>query len=106
MSIMKKGFVYKTLEKISNLFFPEYFTRIFLFETGIFKTRLSSKKRSRKYAGKKELYVNVGAGESGKGGWVNVDVFYHPRINLIWDCRKSIPLDNDSVKFIFTEHFI
>jgi len=50
--------------------------------------------------------VNLGCGLSGKIGWVNVDIIKFPNVNCIYDCRKSLPFPENSVKSIFCEHFI
>jgi predicted SAM-dependent methyltransferase len=49
--------------------------------------------------------VNIGAGNTGRQGWVNVDMVKTPEINCIYDCRKKLPFSTASVKGIFCEHF-
>ncbi len=61
--------------------------------------------RSR-YRNAKDLLVNLGAGKHGKPGWINVDIKKEPGINCLYDCRKSLPFPDNSVKGIFCEHFL
>ena len=49
--------------------------------------------------------MNIGPGLLGKPGWVNVDVSKGPNVNCLYDCRKSLPFPDESVKGIFCEHF-
>ena len=37
-------------------------------------------------------------------GWVNVDIIKAPEI-VCWDCRRSLPFEDESAAFIFAEHF-
>ena len=54
----------------------------------------------------RDVFVNVGAGRSGKKGWVNIDACYSTNITLTCDCRGKLPLPNGCAKGIFTEHFL
>ncbi len=67
--------------------------------------RFLSSRTPRRYRAKRDLVVNVGAGDKGKPGWVNIDVVKAPGINCLYDCRKKLPFPDDSVKGIFSEHF-
>src|SRR5208282_5837473 len=51
------------------------------------------------------MLVNIAPGVHGKPGWVNVDVFKGPNVNCLYDCRKSLPFPDESVRAIFSEHF-
>lgn len=57
------------------------------------------------YKGRRDLLVNIGCGDRGKPGWENVDMFRSPGVNCIYDCRRSLPFADNTVKAIFTEHF-
>jgi len=80
------------------------FTPLF-FELRVALVRFRSRKTPRKYSNAKGLLVNLGAGDKGKPGWVNLDVFREATVNCIWDCRKRLPFPDGTVKAIFTEHF-
>jgi predicted SAM-dependent methyltransferase len=60
----------------------------------------------RRFAAARDLRVNLGAGSSGREGWVNVDLFDLPGVNCVWDSRKRLPFADDSVEMIFSEHFV
>ncbi|HEX9990359.1 MAG TPA: methyltransferase domain-containing protein [Chloroflexia bacterium] len=69
------------------------------------RVRFASRRVPGRYAGARELLVNLGAGDKGKPGWVNVDVLKLPNVNCVYDCRKKLPFPENSVKGIFCEHF-
>jgi predicted SAM-dependent methyltransferase len=75
------------------------------FELQMFAVRLKTRGGHRRYAGRRNLLVNVGAGNSGKTGWVNVDGFPGPGVNCLADARTRLPFDDNSVRGIFSEHF-
>lgn len=112
-----KNFVYKAIALYPYLNIQQKLTRIL--EQAIpqhgylsFQNELSaalhsakSKTVPKQYDKAKGLLVNLGAGTYGKLGWVNVDISPAPGINCVYDCRKSLPFPNESVKGIFSEHF-
>ena len=59
-----------------------------------------------RFRGKKGLKVNIGPGPNARDHWVNVDIVARDGINLVHDCRKSLPFDDDSVTCIFMEHVL
>lgn len=55
------------------------------------------------------IKLNVGCGTDYKKGWINIDNNSDDNIeklDLNWDLRNPLPYDDDSVDFIFNEHFI
>jgi predicted SAM-dependent methyltransferase len=82
-----------------NTFIP------FVFEIYLAWIRLTSRNAYSKYKDAKDLLVNLGCGAKGKQGWINVDAFKAPNVNCVFDCRKSLPFPDNSVKGIFCEHF-
>jgi predicted SAM-dependent methyltransferase len=53
--------------------------------------------------------LNVGCGTDYKKGWINIDNNSDENIeklDLNWDLRKPLPFPDNSVDFIFNEHFI
>jgi predicted SAM-dependent methyltransferase len=67
--------------------------------------RLGGGRVKRQFSSADNLLVNVGAGLQGKPGWVNVDGWKNPNVNCLYDCRKSLPFPDESVRGIFCEHF-
>lgn len=53
-----------------------------------------------------DLLVNVGCGPFGLSDWVNLDLFPHPNVTLIADCRRWLPFANSSCLGIHVEHFL
>ena len=75
------------------------------FEIHVSRVRFKSRSVRKQFERCDNVLVNLGAGPHGKPGWINVDVYELPSINCVYDCRKSLPFRNDSVKGIFCEHF-
>jgi predicted SAM-dependent methyltransferase len=67
-------------------------------------TNASWRVRAR-YRNQRGFLLNIGCGACGKPGWVNLDFYNLPGVNCVYDCRKDLPFSDNSVKFIFTEHF-
>jgi predicted SAM-dependent methyltransferase len=88
-------------------FVPRHAYHPFLREIRVaLKKLVNSPSRVRKsFRDRRNLKVNVGPGMSAKEGWVNIDIFQFPGVNCIYDCRRSLPFADESVAFIFTEHF-
>lgn len=67
--------------------------------------RIKTKSLPQRYENAKDLLVNIGVGSYGKPGWINLDVYPAEGVNCVYDCRKSLPFPDNSVKGIFSEHF-
>ena len=53
--------------------------------------------------------LNVGCGTDYKKGWINIDNNSDNNIKKLdvnWDLRNPLPIDDNSVDFIFNEHFV
>jgi len=107
-SSLKKLDMLKELvtELESDAFFPKYVQELFLSELRLAKIRSEQQKILDQYKNSSDLLINIGAGDQGKPDWVNLDVFSCLGVNCIYDCRKSLPFPNNSVKGIFCEHFL
>jgi predicted SAM-dependent methyltransferase len=56
---------------------------------------------------KKDILLNLGCGPYGlPGEWINLDLFPITNVYLPTDCRKKLPLANDSCKGIHVEMFM
>lgn len=54
------------------------------------------------------LMLNIGCGTDYKKGWVNVDNNSDnniEKLDLNWDLRNPLPFEDNTVDFIFNEHF-
>ncbi len=71
----------------------------------IVRLRCAFRRRSRFPLGQ-DLLVNIGAGPYGRPDWINVDGWKHPGVNIVHDCRRSLPLLNNSARGILCEHFL
>jgi predicted SAM-dependent methyltransferase len=61
--------------------------------------------RRRALARGSDLLVNIGCGPFGQEGWINLDLHAHPGVALAIDCRRKLPLANDSCRGIHVEHY-
>lgn len=77
-----------------------------IFETKLLLTRLRSRGARRSFEGTQGLMVNIGPGPNGLPGWMNFDMFEAPNITCLYDCRKSLPLPDNSARGIFCEHVL
>jgi predicted SAM-dependent methyltransferase len=87
-------------------FVPRHTYLPLLHELRVAWRRLGTGKERVRFRNARGLLVNIGCGSSGKPGWINTDIDPHPGVNCFWDCRKSLPFPDNSVKWIFTEHFV
>ncbi len=99
--VQKRGAVKKFLLD----WFPEYLLKQINFELHMLFVRLRALRSRRAFIGKTDLLINVGAGDVGKPGWINLDGYMARGINCLCDGRKYLPFEDGSVKGIFTEHF-
>lgn len=49
-------------------------------------------------------YLNVGCGAKISSSFINLDFVWRPGIDLCWDVTKGLPLANNQLQGIFTEH--
>jgi hypothetical protein len=56
------------------------------------------------FGGRSGLRATIGCGGLPLPGWVNIDLIRAPDI-FLWDCHRGLPFDDNSVSFIFAEHF-
>ncbi len=52
----------------------------------------------------KRNYLNIGCGPHPHDDFINLDYWWNPKVDICWDVTKGIPLDDQSVRGIFTEH--
>jgi predicted SAM-dependent methyltransferase len=51
------------------------------------------------------ILANIGCGPTGLPGWVNIDLFQGPGVNLRMDCRRKLPFADGSCRGIHVEHY-
>ncbi|MEQ8469305.1 methyltransferase domain-containing protein [Coleofasciculus sp. E1-EBD-02] len=51
-----------------------------------------------------KAYLNVGCGANRHKDFINLDYYWSPNLDLVWDITKKIPLKDSSLLGIFTEH--
>jgi predicted SAM-dependent methyltransferase len=85
---------------------PEHLLRQIQFEWHMLLIRLRSWNIKSRYAGQRGLLINIGAGPTGRPGWVNLDGFSAKGVNCLYDVRKRLPFPDASVKGIYSEHFL
>lgn len=96
----------KRLRRLLETLAPWPFWENARFEWKMFHLRLRRRSHRAQFASLKNAMVNLGAGGSGKDGWVNLDAFPAPGVTVTCDCRNALPLPDASVRGIFTEHFL
>jgi predicted SAM-dependent methyltransferase len=54
---------------------------------------------------KGKKFLNIGCGPEVEPEFINLDYFWHPKVDICWDItRKAYPLEDNSLEGIFTEH--
>ena len=96
----------KGIAEILFGFLPRHTSMHLRTEISIARLRTSRRRVQKRYRNADNLLVNLGPGFQGKEGWVNVDVCRGPFVNCLYDCRKSLPFPDESVRAIFSEHFV
>ena len=84
---------------------PQHTVLPFWSEVRIGLVRVRARQVEQAWRGRRNLLLNIGAGNFGKPGWVNIDVFRGNGINCLYDCRKKLPFDDGAAQGIFCEHF-
>lgn len=49
-------------------------------------------------------YLDIGCGPNTHETFINLDYGWHPRIDICWDVTRGIPLPDQAVRGIFSEH--
>lgn len=96
----------KRLRQLLEKLAPWPFWENARFEWKMFRLRSRRRSQLAQTASLQNSLVNLGAGASGKEGWVNLDAFPAPGITVTCDCRSVLPLPDASARAIFTEHFL
>jgi predicted SAM-dependent methyltransferase len=69
------------------------------------KHQLSRRRIRRLLKERNEISVEVGAGDKrGQGEWITIDI--SKTCDIYWDLRRGIPFPNESLKKIYSSHFL
>jgi predicted SAM-dependent methyltransferase len=104
-AVIRSAMPKRVIKKVLLKLLPNHLLEQLKFELHMLLIRLRFANRSRPYLKKKNLLLNVGAGECGKEGWINLDAFPGTKIDCLYDARKRLPFPSGSIKGIFSEHF-
>jgi len=96
----------KGIKKLLYKLFPRYVWLPIPFELYALWVRIKSRRLKKLYKHQRNLLVNIGAGPAAKQGWANLDLYPGENINCVYDCRGDLPFADNSVKCIFSEHFL
>lgn len=78
-----------------------------VFVRTLYKLSPQYRARVRQLRGSRDLLVNVGCGPFGQSeGWVNLDLMRAPNVSLKVDCRRELPLADNSCAGIHVEMFL
>jgi len=94
------------MERMIYKVFPAHVCWSFGGELRLAWLRFTTRGMAKRFEKSENLLVNLGAGNTGRSGWINVDTVKHKGINCVYDCRKQLPFPDHSVKGIFCEHFL
>ena len=92
-------------QRLRKWLLPDHVYVPLRFELDMLSVRLRSTGERARYRSQRGLFVNLGCGQRALPGFVNVDAGSGPGVDCVWDCRKSLPFADDSVRGIFCEHF-
>jgi predicted SAM-dependent methyltransferase len=55
--------------------------------------------------GKTHLLLNIGCGDLGQDGWINIDLSKTPKV-FWWNLHNGLPIESGAVEHIHMEHFL
>lgn len=70
------------------------------------KNTLLRRRIERRFQNSRELKIHLGCGKRVMAGWVNVDCFRAPGIDLTGDLRCPLPFADHSARLIYSEHVL
>lgn len=85
---------------------PLHAVDVLRYEIDMARIRLTHRRTDPRFRPGMNLLVNIGCGESGQPGWVNVDAESSLGVTCVYDCRRRVPLHTDCARAIFTEHLL
>jgi predicted SAM-dependent methyltransferase len=91
--------------RVRKWLLPDHVYTPLRFELGLLPLRMRRAREQARFRDQRDLLVNLGCGRRALPGFVNVDAAPLPGIDCVWDCRTSLPFEDDSVRGILCEHF-
>lgn len=90
---------------------PRYFVHQVSFELRMMAIRLCGMTpfrsiRIKKLELREELRLIFGCGDTRYPGWVGIDCFHGPCVDLQLDLRRQLPFHDGSVQYCYSEHFL
>jgi predicted SAM-dependent methyltransferase len=90
---------------------PRYFLRQVAFELRMAGLRVYNQTpgprwRSRSIKRRVSLKLMFGCGDVRREGWIGIDCFSGPAVDLRLDLRRPLPFLNSSVDYCYSEHFL
>jgi predicted SAM-dependent methyltransferase len=90
---------------------PRYFIRQAAFEMRMVAVRVYNRtpfawSRRRRIQRRQELKLMFGCGDVRREGWVGIDCFSGPAVDLRLDLRRRLPFADSSVEYCYSEHFL
>ena len=70
------------------------------------KAALFRRRIERRFRNSRQLKIHLGCGKRATAGWVNVDCFRGPGIDLTRDLRRPLPFPDNSARLIYSEHVL
>jgi predicted SAM-dependent methyltransferase len=70
------------------------------------KNTLLRRRIERRFQNSRQLKIHLGCGKRVMAGWVNVDCFRGPGIDLTGDLRCPLPFADGSARLIYSEHVL
>lgn len=61
---------------------------------------------ARLLSGRSSLHLHLGCGARIVPGWINIDAFERPGLDLRWDLRDPLPCPDGAAALIYSEHFL
>jgi SAM-dependent methyltransferase len=70
------------------------------------KNALSRRRIEKRFRNNRQLRIHLGCGKRVMAGWVNVDCFRGPGIDMVGDLRSPLPFADGSARMIYSEHVL
>jgi predicted SAM-dependent methyltransferase len=108
---MRQGFAELAKKFCDSTGLPRYFVRQNLFELKMMCVRMYGltplqHRKIRRLERRGDLQLIFGCGETAYPGWIGIDCTRAKNVDLLLDLRRSLPFENSSVGYCYSEHFL